>query len=293
MRRRIPGREPVSSGTARLGVVSAPLVSALVAVLPDPELPDPDRAEADDPEPDPLDDQWRAYLASRSRVGRDRLVERYAPLVRTIAHRIAAGLPAHVEHADLVQSGVFGLIDAIERFDPARSPRFEAFGARRIRGAILDELRAQDWVPRTVRDKVRLLERAQERLEARLLRAATDRELSAETGLTLRDVRDLARRVQLVSVEELDEADGMGGLLPADTPDPGSVVQSRELMRQLNTAVAGLGERDRTVVHLYYVENRTLAEIGRLLGVTESRVCQLHTRLVGRLRGRLEELAGA
>ena len=153
MRRRIPGREPVSSGTARLGVVSGPLVSALIAVLPG-----PDRPEATS-EPDPLDEQWCAYLAGRTRAGRDGLVERYAPLVRAIAHRIAVGLPAHVERADLVQSGVFGLIDAIERFDPARSPRFAAFAARRIRGAILDELRAQDWVPRTVRDRVRLLER--------------------------------------------------------------------------------------------------------------------------------------
>lgn len=294
MRRRIPGREPVMVGsvplTSRYG-----LASALVAALPPRTVPAagvPGHAHGDPSAvPDP---QWAAYRAAPSRAGRDRLVERYAPLVRAIAHRVVAGLPAHVDHADLVQSGVFGLIDAIERFDPERSARFEAFAAQRIRGAILDELRAQDWVPRTVRGRLRELERAQERLEGRLRRAATDRELSAETGLPLGDVRSLSQRVQVLSVEELKErAGGVAELLACAEPDPGSVVQARETMRQLNAAVAGLGERDREVVRLYYLENRTLAEIGRALGVTESRVCQLHSRLVGRLRGRLDELARA
>ena len=162
---------------------------------------------------------------------------------------------------------------------------------QRIRGAILDELRAQDWVPRTVRGRVRELERAQERLERRLQRAATDREIAAEMQLPLREVQGLIRQVQVVSVEALDEIGGGVAELFADAaPDPMAVVQARETMRQLNAAVAGLGERDRTVVQLYYLENRTLAEIGRILGVTESRVCQLHARLVERLRGRLDEL---
>lgn len=188
---------------------------------------------------------------------------------------------------------VFGLIDAVERFDPERSPRFESYAAARIRGAILDELRAQDWVPRSVRGRVRELERAQERLESRLQRAATDAELAEELGLPVQEVRAFGRQVQLVSVEALDESSGGVSELFADdaAPDPMAVVQATETLRQLAFAVAQLEERDRDVVRLYYLENRTLAEIGRLLGVTESRVCQLHTRLVGRLRGRLEELA--
>jgi RNA polymerase sigma factor for flagellar operon FliA len=217
----------------------------------------------------------------------------YTPLVRAVAHRVAAGLPTYVDQSDLVQSGVFGLIDAVIRFDPARCPRFESYAAQRIRGAILDELRAQDWVPRSVRGRAREMERAQERLEGRLLRGATDRELAAELGVSVRDLAGLSRQVQLISVEALYESSGGVSELLADddAPDPMAVVQARETLRHLSVAVGQLGERDQTVIRLYYLENRTLAEIGSLLGVTESRVCQLHSRLVGRLRGRLEELA--
>jgi RNA polymerase sigma factor for flagellar operon FliA len=236
---------------------------------------------------------WRAYLDEPTRVVRDRLTVHYMALVRAVAHRVAAGLPSYLEHADLVQSGIFGLMDAVERFDPERCARFESYAAQRIRGAILDELRAQDWVPRSVRGRARELERAQERLEGRLLRGATDRELAAELGVALRDLPGLTQQVQLISVEALHESSGGASEMLADddAPDPMAVVQARETLRQLAVAVGQLGERDQTVVRLYYLENRTLAEIGSLLGVTESRVCQLHSRLVGRLRGRLEELA--
>jgi RNA polymerase sigma factor for flagellar operon FliA len=284
MSRRIPGREPSHSGSVQLRAWRGSVVSTPVRALPP--------IDRSGPADEPLDEQWTEYLAAPTRWARDRLVVRYTPLVRVVAHRVMAGLPTHVDHADLTQSGVFGLIDAIERFDPERCPRFESFAVQRIRGAILDELRAQDWVPRTVRGRVRELERAQERLERRLQRAATDREIAAEMHLPLREVQGLIGQVQVLSVEALD---GIGGgvadLFTDAAPDPMSVVQARETMRQLNAAVAGLGERDRTVVQLYYLENRTLAEIGRMLGVTESRVCQLHARLVGRLRGRLDELA--
>jgi RNA polymerase sigma factor for flagellar operon FliA len=241
----------------------------------------------------PVDELWAAYLTRPTRALRDRLVVHYTALVNAVAHRVAAGLPSYVEHADLVQSGVFGLIDAVERFDPERSPRFESYAAQRIRGAILDELRAQDWVPRSVRGRARELERVQERLEARLLRAATDRELAGELGMPVQELRGLTRQVQVVSVEALDESGAGAGELFADQDavDPMATVQAQETLRQLAMVVGQLGERDRTVIRLYYLENRTLAEIGRQLGVTESRVCQLHTRLVGRLRGRLEELA--
>jgi RNA polymerase sigma factor FliA len=288
MSRRIPGREPPHSGSVQLRAWRGPVVSTQVRELPPRAGILPDEQAADEP----LDMQWTEYLAAPTREARDRLVVRYTPLVRVVAHRVMAGLPTHVDHADLTQSGVFGLIDAIERFDPERCPRFESFAVQRIRGAILDELRAQDWVPRTVRGRVRELERAQERLERRLQRAATDREIAAEMQLPLREVQGLIRQVQVLSVEALDEiGSGVSELFADAAPDPMAVVQARETMRQLNAAVAGLGERDRTVIQLYYLENRTLAEIGRMLGVTESRVCQLHARLVGKLRGRLDELA--
>jgi RNA polymerase sigma factor FliA len=278
MSRRIRGHDvfpPPSVQLRRSGtVVSAPVQPVAVPAAPVEEL-------------------WAAYLAEPTRALRDRLVVHYTPLLRAVAHRLGSALPSYIEVADLVQCGVFGLIDAVERFDPERSPRFESYAVPRIRGAILDELRAQDWVPRTVRGRVRELERAQERLEARLQRAATDVELAEEIGLPVQEVRSLGRQLQMISVEALDENSGGVSELLADdgAPDPVAVVQATETLRQLAAAVEQLGERDRTVVRLYYLENRTLAEIGRLLGVTESRVCQLHTRLVGRLRGSLEEFA--
>jgi RNA polymerase sigma factor FliA len=279
MSRRIRGHDVVSPPPAQLRTASGAVVHA-------PLLPVAGSAV-------PVEELWAAYLAERTRALRDRLVVHYTPLLRAVAHRLGSALPSYVEVADLVQCGVFGLIDAVERFDPELSPRFESYAVPRIRGAILDELRAQDWVPRTVRGRVRELERAQERLERRLQRAATDAELAEEVGLPVQEVRALGRQVQLISVEALDENSGGVSELLADdgAPDPMAVVQAAETLRQLALAVAQLEERDRDVVRLYYLENRTLAEIGRLLGVTESRVCQLHTRLVGRLRGRLEELA--
>ncbi|TWF74587.1 RNA polymerase sigma-28 (SigD/FliA/WhiG) subunit [Pseudonocardia hierapolitana] len=278
MSRRIRGHDVVSAPSVQLrttagAVVHAPVLSVAVS-------------------PAPVEELWAEYLAEPTRALRDRLVVHYTPLLRAVAHRLGSALPSYVEVADLVQCGVFGLIDAVERFDPERSPRFESYAVPRIRGAILDELRAQDWVPRTVRGRARELERAQERLESRLQRAATHAELADELGLGVQEVRALGRQVQLISVEALDESSGGVSEVLADdgAPDPMAVVQAAETLRQLAFAVEQLEERDRHVVRLYYLENRTLAEIGRLLGVTESRVCQLHTRLVGRLRGRLEEL---
>lgn len=283
MSRRIRGHDVLPVPSAQL---RTPATTATAVV-------EPSARSVGVPSAAAVDELWSAYLTERSRELRDQLVVHYTPLVRAVAYRLGSALPSYVEVADLVQCGVFGLIDAVERFDPERSPRFESYAVPRIRGAILDELRAQDWVPRGVRGRVRELERAQERLESRLQRAATDAELAEEVGLAVHEVRALARQVQLISVEALDENSGGVSELLADddAPDPVAVVQAAETLRQLAVAVAQLEERDRDVVRLYYLENRTLAEIGRLLGVTESRVCQLHTRLVGRLRGRLEELA--
>jgi RNA polymerase sigma factor for flagellar operon FliA len=299
MSRRIPGHELERPDVAVCATIDSP-PDAVVVDAADSNgsaegacLRRTREARSRTPNPVTVDELWAAYLSGPTRALRDRLVVHYTALVSAVAHRVASGLPSHVEHADLVQSGVFGLIDAVERFDPQRCPRFESYAAQRIRGAILDELRAQDWVPRSVRGRARELERAQERLEARLLRAATERELAGELGVPVHELRGLARQVQLVSVEALDERSGGVSELFTDhaAADPMALVQARETLRQLATVVAQLGERDRTVIRLYYLENRTLAEIGRMLGVTESRVCQLHSRLVGRLRGRLAELA--
>ena len=238
---------------------------------------------------------WQAYGQHRDATLRDRLVLHYAPLVKYVAGRVEPGLPAHVDIADLVQSGVFGLWDAIDRFEPERGLKFETYAMQRIRGAILDELRAQDWVPRTVRSRAREVERALERLESRLQRSATDAEVAVELDVSVADLRELYAQLQLTSVIALDElmAVGRGGTsiaetLPDDTAqEPGALLDSVESRRLLAEAVSQLTDRDRVVVSLYYFENLTLAEIGRVLGVTESRVCQLHTRAVLRLRSKM------
>ncbi|MDQ2788769.1 MAG: sigma-70 family RNA polymerase sigma factor, partial [Actinomycetota bacterium] len=182
---------------------------------------------------------WQAFGQNRDATLRDRLILHYAPLVKYVAGRVGTGLPAHVDIADLVQSGVFGLWDAIDRFEPERGLKFETYAMQRIRGAILDELRAQDWVPRSVRSRAREVERALERLESRLQRSATDAEVAVEIGVSVADLRELYAQLQLTSVIALDEliAIGRGGTsiaetLPDDTvEEPGALLDSVESRR--------------------------------------------------------------
>lgn len=236
---------------------------------------------------------WTAHRSAPCRRTRDHLAVHYRPLVRMVAHRTAERLPAHVEPADLVQSGVFGLLEAIDRFDPGRCSRFESYAVPRIRGAVLDELRAQDWVPRTVRLRLREVERVREELATRLRRTATEHEIAGVLGLPPSEL-GAAAAAPVLSVEQLRAgADGaVLDTLAGAEPDPATAYQDQETRRLLGCAVAQLDERDRLVLKLYYLEDRTLAEIGRMLGVTESRISQLHTRLLARLRARLAELAG-
>ncbi|UJW35987.1 FliA/WhiG family RNA polymerase sigma factor [Saccharothrix sp. AJ9571] len=243
---------------------------------------------------------WRQFARAPEQRLRDRLVLHYAPLVKYVAGRVGTGLPTHVDVGDLVQSGIFGLVDAIEKFEPERGLRFETYAMQRIRGAILDDLRSQDWVPRVVRSRAREAERAMERLGARLNRTPTDAELAAELEISVDDLRDLYGQLQLTSVVALEDLVAVGkdsgslvDTLPDDDAvDPVAVLVDQDNRRQLAEAIAQLTERDRIVVSLYYFESLTLAEIGKVLGVTESRVSQLHTRAVLRLRAKLVEQAG-
>jgi RNA polymerase sigma factor for flagellar operon FliA len=240
---------------------------------------------------------WRQYGSSHGQAHRDRLMLHYAPLVKYVAGRVGTGLPAHVDVADLVQSGIFGLADAIEKFEPERGLKFETYAMQRIRGAILDELRSQDWVPRSVRGRARDVERALERLGNQLQRTPTDGEIAAELQISVAELRELYAQFMLTSVVALDElmVAGRGDASLAETlpdtgaDDPVASIVDQDNRRQLADAIAQLGERDRIVVTLYYFENLTLAEIGKVLGVTESRVCQLHTRAVLRLRTKLAD----
>lgn len=212
------------------------------------------------------------------------------------------GLPSNVEQADFVSSGVFGLIDAIEKFDPARAIKFETYAISRIRGAIIDELRALDWIPRSVRQKARAVERAYATLEVTLRRTPSDPEVAAEMGIALEDLHTIFSQLSLANVVALDEllhsGDGEGGsrislgdtLEDTTADDPVEIAESRELKRLLARAINTLPQREKTVVSLYYYEGLTLAEIGQVLGVTESRVSQIHTKAVLQLRAKLSDV---
>jgi RNA polymerase sigma factor for flagellar operon FliA len=245
-----------------------------------------------------LKDLWRRYKATADERARERLVVAYSPLVKYVAGRMSSGLPAHVEEADLISYGLTGLISAIERFDLTREIKFETYAITRIRGSIIDELRTLDWVPRSVRARAREIERANQKLESRLQRAPTDDEMATELALPLDDFHEALLQIShstIVALDELWNVSDSGGdsvslldtLPDRGAPDPHALVDQGELRDRIADAIAALPEREKLVIALYYYENLTLREIGEVLGVTESRVSQLHTKAVLRLRSKL------
>jgi RNA polymerase sigma factor for flagellar operon FliA len=231
---------------------------------------------------------WADYKRTGDPTLRNQLVMQYAPLVKYVAGRVRSGLPQTVEQADLVSEGVIGLMDAIEKFQPDRGLQFQTYAVPRIRGAIIDGLRAADWVPRSVRDKIRDIERAQVTLEARLGRTPTDQELAAELGVSVTSLRETYGKVSYTSLASIDEIGVVEDIAPMSTA---TVIEEDEVHEGLMLAISELPERDRVILALYYFEGLTLAEIGQVLGVTESRVSQLHTRATLALRSKL--LVGA
>lgn len=239
---------------------------------------------------------WVRYQSGADRSIRDQLIVQYSPLVKYVAGRVGVGLPQNVEEADLVSYGMFGLIDAIEKFDPERGFKFETYAMARIKGAILDELRSMDWVPRSVRSKARGIERAFARLEADLHRSPTDEELAAELGMEVGELQDVVNQIALTGVAALDEmlagergeSTSLGDTITTDlVPGPTDVLEEEETRQLLGRSINGMPEREKLVLTLYYYENLTLAEIGGALGVTESRVCQIHTKAVLHLKSRM------
>jgi RNA polymerase sigma factor FliA len=250
-----------------------------------------------------IEELWSDYKRTSSREARDRLIVHFSPLVKYVASRVATGLPANVEQADLVQYGIFGLMDALDKFDRGREIKFETYAIPRIRGAIIDELRSLDWVPRSVRGKARDHERAMAELEAELKRPPTETELADRLGWSTQELRENLSQINFASLSALDEVVPSGQdrgeslslldtLADISTSDLGLGLESNETRAMLSTAINGLSEREKIVITLYYFEGLTLAEIGVVLGVTESRVCQIHTRAVGMLRTNLREQDG-
>ena len=252
-------------------------------------------------DPGEVERLWTEYKAAGSTVVRDQLIVHYSPLVKYVAGRVATGLPQNVEQADLVSYGIFGLIDAIDKFDLKRGYKFETYAIARIKGAIIDELRSIDWVPRSVRAKARSLEKAYAKLEAEHHRSPSDEELSAELGWTDQQLQQALSQISFIGLVALDEMLSGGGssggergeaLTLGDTvadagPGPVAAYEVEEMRQILAQAINDMPDREKVVLTLYYYEGLTLAEIGEVLGVTESRVCQIHTKSVIHLRSKL------
>jgi RNA polymerase sigma factor for flagellar operon FliA len=246
---------------------------------------------------------WAALKDKGDPEARERLILNYSPLVKYVAGRLSSNLPQTVDTSDLISYGVFGLIDAIEKYDPERGIKFETYAIARIKGAIIDELRALDWVPRSVRARAREIETAYIALENRLKRVPGDAEVAAEMGVTPKELQDIFTKLSytsVVSFEELwsnpgdreERGSAIGTIADETAEDPVKVFEAGEIKEILARAIERLPDREKIVVALYYYEGLTLKEIGTVLGVTESRVSQLHTKAVLRLRARLHAAQG-
>jgi RNA polymerase sigma factor for flagellar operon FliA len=234
------------------------------------------------------------------KLSREQLILEHAPLIKYIAHRIALRVPPHIEVQDLIDAGVVGLIDAIEKYDPSKDVKFKTYAEFRIRGAIFDELRSLDWVPRSVRKMINKLEETYLTLEQRMGRPATDEEVAEEMGLQIEDFYQLLRQASGVSLTSIDQSLNIDNSSKTvlevleDSPDKNPMGQySINEMKELVTkAINNLPEKERLVISLYYYEELTMKEIGKVLNLTESRVSQIHTKAILRLRGRLKTVKG-
>ncbi|MBB6481937.1 RNA polymerase sigma factor WhiG [Spirochaeta isovalerica] len=240
---------------------------------------------------------WSRYRKTRDAGIRDAIIKQYAPLVKYVAGKVSIGMPHNVDFDDLVGFGVFGLFDAIEKFDPEKHVKFKTYAVTRIRGSIIDELRSIDWVPRSVRQKSRELDEAVQRLESKLGRAASDEEIAREMNLDQNDFNKVMLKVSgtsLLSLNDIwnsgDENDKVSLVDTIESPSslqPEMIVEKDEIKRVIVEAIQNLPEKEKKVLVLYYYEDLTLKEIGKVLEVTESRISQLHTKAISRLRAKL------
>lgn len=247
-----------------------------------------------------IDRLWLELKTKDSQDARDKLILHFSPLVKYVAGRVSANLPQNVESADLVSYGIFGLIDAINKFDPSRAIKFETYAMSRIKGAIIDELRALDWVPRSVRHRSKELENAYIVLENKFKRVPTDEEVAELMNMTIKELHNLLTQLSYTSVVALEELWSVGSdkedtvslidtVEDTNCTDPSEIFEHEEMKEILAEAIDRLPDREKTVIALYYYEGLTLREIGEVLGVTESRVSQLHTKAVIRLKAKLRQ----
>lgn len=243
---------------------------------------------------------WKTYRKTRNGEIRNRLIKQYLPLVKYVAGKLAVGMPQNVEFDDLVSYGVIGLFDAIEKFDPGKHVKFKTYAVTRVRGAIFDQLRQLDWVPRSIRQKTRELEETVRRLESQLGRSASDTEIAKELGVSVKEFEKLILKISGTTILSLndvwysgDDNDRMSIGDSIESPqnrNPDAIVEKQEIKRVIVEAINELPDKEKKVLVLYYYEDLTLKEIGAVLGVTESRISQLHTKAIMRLRGRLSSV---
>ncbi|MDD6924543.1 MAG: FliA/WhiG family RNA polymerase sigma factor [Veillonellaceae bacterium] len=231
---------------------------------------------------------WVSYKSKKDIEIRDKLIEHYLPIVNIIAGRVSAGLPSHVDRDDLVSSGFFGLLNAVDRFEPSRGNKFETYAGVRIKGAMLDYLRSKDWISVSLRQKIRKYEQVVGRLESELGRSATDEEIAEQMGMTMEELERLTRQLNMATIVPLEDY-VVGEQPQAPDSDPQEIAERKEMKHLLAKAIDRLPEKERIVVSLYYYEELTLKEISRILGLTEARISQLNTKAVMRLRGSLAE----
>ncbi len=243
------------------------------------------------------DKLWEKYIKSAAQDIRDYFVVKYAPLVKYVAGKISMGMPSNIEFDDLVSYGIFGLIDAINKFEPARGIKFKTYAMTRIRGAIFDELRSIDWIPRSIRQKAKQVEIVIAELENKLGRTVEDEEIARELGISADDFQSLLSKLSGTSMLSLndiwylgDDSDELSILETLEAPEnmnPDVLIEKQEIRDYIIDAIKKLPDKEKKVIVLYYYEDLTLKEIGDVLEVTESRVSQLHTKAIMRLRGRL------
>ncbi|MDR1315592.1 MAG: RNA polymerase sigma factor WhiG [Spirochaetales bacterium] len=243
---------------------------------------------------------WRKFKKNKDSAIRDTFVRQYAPLVKYVAGKIAVSMPHNVEFDDLVGFGVFGLFDAINKFDPDKHVKFKTYAVTRIRGAIFDELRSIDWVPRSVRQKSREVEDTMRHLESSLGRAATDEELANAMGVSIKELGKTLLKISTTSMMSLSDMWSSGedndkisigdSIESPRSMNPEAIVEKEEIKQVIIRTIDELPEKEKKVLVLYYYEDLTLKEIGKVLEVTESRVSQLHTKAIIRLRSKLTNI---
>lgn len=245
--------------------------------------------------------KYKEFPKKLSPKQKNQLIGEYAPLIKYIAQKIAVRLPSNIELDDLISAGVIGLMDAIDKYDPSRDNKFKTYAEFRIRGAILDELRAQDWVPRSIRDKAKLLDKTMVQLEAELGRSPSDEEVAKALNVSLDEFHDMVNQVRPVSLLSIDDAQTFSNtdkksilniLEGSSVHNPFNQLNVKAVKELVAQAIEELPERQRLVLSLYYYEDLNLKEIGEVLRVTESRVSQLHAQAVQRLRAKLVSSLG-